>query len=192
LDQQILTLSNSMEMLSGKLNYCWSCFTFINLKLSMLLLECKWEIQYICFKALSILFFFIAIRRDRLGSHQPVYLRHIVVPVTSQDLDSHCCSCHKPGPGFTLLFLSQARTWIHIVVPVTSQDVDSTTLNMRLWLSFIFLVYYFVFNVYLPLFIYRVYQGTRPTLIIADPDLIRDLFIKEFGNFTNRPVSFIM
>jgi len=43
-----------------------------------------------------------------------------------------------------------------------------------------------------PLFIYRVYQGTRPTLIIADPDLIRDLFIKEFGNFTNRPVSFIM
>jgi hypothetical protein len=117
---------------------------------------------------------------------------HIVVPVTSQDLDSHCCSCHNPGPGFTLLFLSQSRTWIHIVVPVTSQDLDSTTLNMRLWLSFIFLVYYFVFNVYLPLFIYRVYQGTCPTLIIADPDLIRDLFIKEFGNFTNRPVSFIM
>ena len=50
----------------------------------------------------------------------------------------------------------------------------------------------FVFNVYLHLFIYRVYQGTRPTLIIADPDLIRDLFIKEFGNFTNRPVSFMM
>lgn len=31
-----------------------------------------------------------------------------------------------------------------------------------------------------------VYQGTRPTLLVSDPDLIRDIFIKEFSNFTNR------
>ncbi|VDI45698.1 Hypothetical predicted protein [Mytilus galloprovincialis] len=32
-----------------------------------------------------------------------------------------------------------------------------------------------------------VYQGTRPTLLISDPDIVRDLFIKDFSNFTNRP-----
>ena len=34
-----------------------------------------------------------------------------------------------------------------------------------------------------------VYNCHLPTLLISDPDMIKQIFIKNFSNFTNRPVS---
>ena len=35
----------------------------------------------------------------------------------------------------------------------------------------------------------RLYQCHRPVLLVADPEMIKEIFIKEFSNFTNRSVS---
>lgn len=33
-----------------------------------------------------------------------------------------------------------------------------------------------------------VYQGHQPMLLVSDPEMVKEIFIKEFSNFTNRPL----
>jgi hypothetical protein len=34
-----------------------------------------------------------------------------------------------------------------------------------------------------------IYNCHLPTLLVSDPDMLKEIFIKNFSNFTNRPVS---
>jgi len=39
------------------------------------------------------------------------------------------------------------------------------------------------------LYTYSLYLGNVPSLIISDPDVIKEITVKQFGKFTNRVVS---
>ncbi|CAG2250695.1 CYP3A [Mytilus edulis] len=37
-----------------------------------------------------------------------------------------------------------------------------------------------------------IYHGHLPVLLVSDPEMVKEIFIKEFSNYTNRPVPFKM
>ena len=39
------------------------------------------------------------------------------------------------------------------------------------------------------LHIYRVYMGRNPSYLVTDLDLIKQILVKEFSKFTNRPLA---
>lgn len=42
---------------------------------------------------------------------------------------------------------------------------------------------------YFKTFIYSVFEGNQPVLLISDPDLLQQILIKDFNIFTDRRVS---
>ena len=43
-----------------------------------------------------------------------------------------------------------------------------------------------MYNIYIPAF--RVYIGYIPTVQVSDLDMLKEVFVKKFSSFTNRPV----
>ncbi|XP_071147591.1 cytochrome P450 3A21-like [Mytilus edulis] len=41
-------------------------------------------------------------------------------------------------------------------------------------------------------FVVGIYQGHLPVLLVSDPEMLKEIFIKDFSNFTNRPIPFKM
>ena len=39
------------------------------------------------------------------------------------------------------------------------------------------------------LHIYRVYMGRNPSYLVTDLDLLKQILVKEFSKFTNRPLA---
>ena len=59
--------------------------------------------------------------------------------------------------------------------------------------SLVFLFYILLSQQLWPFsFLFRYYVGRRPIIIAADPEMLEQIFIKEFSNFHSRPVCMRM
>ena len=43
-------------------------------------------------------------------------------------------------------------------------------------------------NIYIYIYTFRVYIGYIPTVQVSDLDMLKEVFVKKFSSFTNRPV----